>query len=315
MPKQARVSNSTPLIDVQKLRYFAEIAACGSFSRAGIKLALAQSALSRHIHELELQLGQPLFYRTGRGVVATDFGEYILPRVRALLFEVEQFSGDIATESGVVRGKVRLAILRSLSDLLLTPLLMEISRLFPAIEMHVMEGLTDHLEEWLATGRADLGVVYKNRKDQLKSEFLTSSDLHLISKNGDIGTRNSTISLREVASLPMVLPALPNRLRQTIEDACAMKGITLLITLHLDSIQTTKDLVMMGGYYSILPPHAIYRDIADGKLSASRIVEPSITREIHLEWSNQCPKSRAGHEVAMLLRRHIKDHIRSGLFV
>jgi DNA-binding transcriptional LysR family regulator len=54
------------MTSIRQLRYFVEIAECGSFSSAAERLYIAQSALSRQIKELEQQLGTPLFERTAR---------------------------------------------------------------------------------------------------------------------------------------------------------------------------------------------------------------------------------------------------------
>jgi LysR family transcriptional regulator, nitrogen assimilation regulatory protein len=59
----------------QHLEYFCKVAEFGSFSRAAIFLGINQSALSRHVRNLERDLGIQLFYRNGRGVVLTEFGE------------------------------------------------------------------------------------------------------------------------------------------------------------------------------------------------------------------------------------------------
>lgn len=313
MPKRDNQLHQPPILDLQKLRYLIEIADHGSFTRASINLELAQSALSRHIHELEELFGQPLFHRTGRGVVATEFAQNILPRARHLLIQAQKFSDDVAAERGIVRGQVRLAVLRSLSDLILTPLLVEVSNRFPAIEMRVMEGLTDHVEEWLSTGRIDLGIVYDSPPGPgSNSEFLMSANQYLIGDKNNKITKSSTFSLQDLASLPLVLPALPNRLRAVVENACTVQGIKLQVLPELDSIQSIKDLVKMGGRYSILPLYAVRHELNSGALSAARIINPEISRQVFLKWSIHHPKSRASDEVAKILRRQMREHIRSG---
>ena len=59
------------------LRYFLEVAQCGSVSLASQRLHVAMSAISRQIANLELQLGTPLFERHARGMVPTAAGEIL----------------------------------------------------------------------------------------------------------------------------------------------------------------------------------------------------------------------------------------------
>ena len=68
------------MMNSQHLEYFCKVAEFGSFSRAAIFLGINQSALSRHVRNLERDLGIQLFYRNGRGVVLTEFGERLLAR-------------------------------------------------------------------------------------------------------------------------------------------------------------------------------------------------------------------------------------------
>ena len=78
------------MTSIRQLRYFVEIAECGSFSAAAERLYIAQSALSRQIKELEQQLGTPLFERTARLPRQTLAGQAFLERSRRLLADLAQ---------------------------------------------------------------------------------------------------------------------------------------------------------------------------------------------------------------------------------
>ena len=70
-------------MNLNQLIYASEINRLGSFSRAAQTLFISQSALSKSIHSLEIELEQELFIRTTEGAVPTEFG-------RAFLEEAEQ---------------------------------------------------------------------------------------------------------------------------------------------------------------------------------------------------------------------------------
>lgn len=63
------------MLSTRQLRYFVEIAECGSFSAAAERLFVAQSALSRQIKDMETRLQTPLFERTARQPRLTAAGE------------------------------------------------------------------------------------------------------------------------------------------------------------------------------------------------------------------------------------------------
>lgn len=70
-------------MNLNQLIYASEINRLGSFSRAAQTLYISQSALSKSIHALELELEQEIFIRTTEGIATTDFG-------RAFLAEAEK---------------------------------------------------------------------------------------------------------------------------------------------------------------------------------------------------------------------------------
>ena len=59
-------------MDLRQLETFVRVAELGSFTRASIVLQAAQPALSKQIRKLEVELGQTLFSRHGRGIVLTE---------------------------------------------------------------------------------------------------------------------------------------------------------------------------------------------------------------------------------------------------
>jgi len=72
-------------MEIHHLREFAAIAETGSFSKAARKLRIAQPPLSRHIQQLENELGIKLFIRSASGVQITREGSLLLSQARAVL--------------------------------------------------------------------------------------------------------------------------------------------------------------------------------------------------------------------------------------
>jgi DNA-binding transcriptional LysR family regulator len=77
-------------MELRHLRYFAAVAAHGSFSRAANNLHLTQPALSRQVKDLEDELGVPLFVRGTNAVTLTEAGEIFYEEARDLLARADQ---------------------------------------------------------------------------------------------------------------------------------------------------------------------------------------------------------------------------------
>ena len=69
-------------MDWDKLRIFNAAAEAGSFTHAGEVLGLSQSAVSRQVSALELDLQTPLFHRHARGLILTEQGEQLFRTVQ-----------------------------------------------------------------------------------------------------------------------------------------------------------------------------------------------------------------------------------------
>lgn len=92
-------------MELRHLRYFAAVAAHGSFSRAAQNLHLTQPALSRQVKDLEDELGVPLLVRGVNAVTLTEAGELFYEEARDLLARADQ-----AIQR--VRGEARSEVLR-----------------------------------------------------------------------------------------------------------------------------------------------------------------------------------------------------------
>jgi LysR family transcriptional regulator, nitrogen assimilation regulatory protein len=103
-------------------KLFIDAAELGSLSKVAGAYGTSQPHISRQIRELEQGCGGRLFQRTGRGVVLTEFGQRIAPKVRAWLASSDQLANDIRTSSGTPIGKVRIGSLPSTAHPLVSTL-------------------------------------------------------------------------------------------------------------------------------------------------------------------------------------------------
>jgi LysR family hca operon transcriptional activator len=92
-------------VELRHLRYFAAVAAHGSFNRAATQLHLTPPALSRQVKALEEELGVSLFVRGANAVTMTDAGEQFYEEARDLLARADQAVQRMrgATRSEVLR--------------------------------------------------------------------------------------------------------------------------------------------------------------------------------------------------------------------
>ncbi|GAA3600037.1 LysR family transcriptional regulator [Kineosporia mesophila] len=96
-------------LETRQLKYFVAVAEEKNFSRAAVRLGIAQPPLSRAIRDLERQLGSQLLVRTTRQVTLTPAGEMLLTEGRRLIGEVEALARRVH-DAGRLARPLRLAL-------------------------------------------------------------------------------------------------------------------------------------------------------------------------------------------------------------
>lgn len=141
-------------MDLQDLVVFQRVARDRSISRAAAGLRLAQPSISTRIQNLEGELGQPLFLRTGRGVQLTPAGERFLPYVERCLSLLQE--AREAVQAGQEPLRLRMAAPASLAETIfprLIPLLVE-----RGVAVWVQDHHSAQVLEMLLDGRIDAGL-------------------------------------------------------------------------------------------------------------------------------------------------------------
>ena len=256
--------------------------------------------VSRHIAQLEQASGSRLFRRTGRGVVLTEVGEQVYPRIRKLLGDADQLADDIRSSKGVPMGDVHLGLLPSTVTPLAGPLSAELRRKLPQVRLHLTEGSSAQLEEWLNEGRLDLSMLLREEDTARADEpVLVRLPLALIVPAKHALAKRKTIAFDEVLRLPLVLPAQPHPLRDRLAQMARQKRLTLNVAAEAGSIRLQHEIVACGGGCAITAATLEPRD--RGRLVAIRIVRPVLSRSVVLSATTHRPHTHATREVSRLL--------------
>jgi DNA-binding transcriptional LysR family regulator len=102
-------------MELRQLEYLVAVAEEANFTRAASKVHVAQPGVSAQVRQLEHELGQPLFDRSGRRVRLTNVGVAVLPYARAAL---DRDSG-VAAPNATFRTATHLATVEVIDDLLI----------------------------------------------------------------------------------------------------------------------------------------------------------------------------------------------------
>lgn len=137
------------------LTVFMHVAEQRSFTRAAVRLGLSQSAVSHAVRRLEASVGLKLLHRSSRHVSTTDPGEKLLASLRPGFGQIESRLEELRHLGDSPSGRVRLTASKAAAETLLMPVLSQVVRDYPEIEIEL--NLDPHLSD-LAGDRFDAGV-------------------------------------------------------------------------------------------------------------------------------------------------------------
>jgi LysR family nitrogen assimilation transcriptional regulator len=288
-------------LDLRQLRYFVAVAERGGFAAAASTLNIAQSALSRHVKELERELGGALLERGARGVTVTESGKVLLARGRWLFGTIDDIKAEVRTENREPSGTVRLGAPSSLADIFYAPIAHLIVKRFPRVRLELSEGLTEGMCDRLLRGELDLAVVTTPQpNDHLDYETLVVEQVFLIGPPRDPLLKRGKLTRKEFEGLPAaIVPLSRNPFPPTVP-----------FSLRVDSAVPMKRIVASGLGYGLLPFSGIHEEIEAGKLSAALL--PWMRADRVLALPRGRPVSRATREVFTGLMQVCQDLVDEG---
>ena len=142
-------------MDWDKLRIFHAVADAGSFTHAGHELALSQSAVSRQISALEMDLNVPLFHRHARGLILTEQGEVLYRTAHDVFTKLAAAKTRLMDSKEKPSGELRITTTVGLGSVWLTPRIKEFTELYPQINVTL---LLDDRELDLSMREADVAI-------------------------------------------------------------------------------------------------------------------------------------------------------------
>jgi LysR family transcriptional regulator, nitrogen assimilation regulatory protein len=299
-------------MDLKQLEYFVHVAEFGSFTLSSRFLRVAQPALSRQVRALEVELRQTLFQRNGRGVTLTEPGKRLLEHARGILQQVQRARLDLEQQRGAVTGRLVIGLPPSVSRTLTGPLVRAFRERFPQASFGVVEGLSDHLMEWLAVGRVDFCLVYSGMAPAaIELVPLRVEPMYLVGarpRKPDAKLVGAPVTLAQVAATELVIPPRPHSIRMLVDSALADAGLKARVALEIESVPTILDLVQDDGFHAVLTLNAIRRSGNEARFQVRPIGKPRLSATLRLATSAQRPGGPLMEQAIELVRELVARH-------
>jgi len=267
-------------MNMRQFRYFVQIVESGSLAKASRQLFIAQPALSQQMARLEEEVGKQLLIRSSRGVAPTENGSALYHHAKFMLRQLDQAVSIARQDTAALSGRVTLGLAPTTNSQLGLPLIRHLRAKLPSVMVNVVEGLSGHLEHMARVGQLDLAVLFSPKAaSELTVEPLLEEDLFVIlpASSALVPPGLSTLTLKDVAALPLILPSSGHGLRRRIAIEFDRANVVIDAVAEIDSLPLLMHCLADGMGVTVKPMAAIHAldnpefwraiPIADARLS------------------------------------------------
>lgn len=227
-----------------QLKAFHNVALHGGFSRAAEAMHLSQPAVSEQVRKLEQDYDVLLFLRDRKRVSLTREGRALFVLTKQY-FDVEQQIEEYMSETRTaVEGTLRI-IADSAHHI--TDILGRFRARYPRVFVSVRTGNTEEVVEALRSYNAEIGVVGSlSPGSDLMVHDLGATPIVAFAAKGTAPKGKSSLSLAELAALPLIFREAGSKTRQKIEAEAERQGVRLTPAIEAEGREAMREVVASG---------------------------------------------------------------------
>ncbi|MGH2473447.1 MAG: LysR substrate-binding domain-containing protein [Candidatus Limnocylindria bacterium] len=287
-----------------RLRAFAALARRGSFSAAAEELVISQPAVSKHVAELEAELGTTLVIRGPRRIRLTPAGEFVADHVERAEALVAQAARGARSLAGAETG--RLAIATSGTGMYLAiDAIAAFHAAHPRVDLDVQIGTSEPIVELVRAHRVEIAIVggFTAARD-VESETLIEDDIVVVA--APLVAR-SRPSVRDLEALTWISREEGSSTRAAFEAAWRDLGMSPTRRISLPSWEAVKLTVAKGGGVTGISLYAVIPELAAGTLAIVKVSGWRVRRHFSLVHARDIPLSPPAERFRSMLVSELRN--------
>jgi DNA-binding transcriptional LysR family regulator len=252
-----------------RLKVFYTVAKRLSFTKAAEELFISQPAVTKHIHELEQQLGIALFERIGNKITVTPAGKIVMRHAEDIFSSYRSLEYEINQLKHERGGRLQIGASTTIAQYFIPPLLARFNQRYPEIKTSLISGNTEQIEQALLEKSIQLGIIEgSSRNPQLKYTEFAKDEIALIGNvqydygNGD------TLSAQDLATIPLLVREHGSGTLEVIIEELKrlkLKLTDLNIAMYMSSTESMKSYLHYAPSAAFLSLQAVSRELEAGE--------------------------------------------------
>jgi LysR family cyn operon transcriptional activator len=270
-------------MDLRQLEMFQAIVETGSFTKAGQRLHVFQSAISRQITLLEEELGVQLLMRSNKRVFLTEAGKTLLKHCHRVFRDIEEALLEVTQNETISGGSLRVGGGMSVCTYLFPQILKEYHSRYPNIRLTVTTGTSEPTLQKIRNNEIDIGVLtLPVESHDLEIESVIREEMVVaMSPDHPLSTRKKLLA-KDLNDTPLILFERWSNTRKIIDRFIDEHNITPNIVMEMENVEIIKPLVDIGLGITIIPYQSIAREADAGTLHYTRIDGHPLYRDLGL---------------------------------
>lgn len=190
---------------ITQFEVFVTVVETGSFTKAGEKLNMTQSAVSHAIKGLENEIGVTLLIRNRRhGLLLSDIGKRVLVHAREILNRIRHIKQETSTTSAINSGSLKVGSFSSASLHLLPKMISIFHTQYPNVDITLFDGTYQEVSEWVSSRIVDIGFATM-RQPELEFVPLLEYKMVVVLPESHSLLSKDVIQIADLANEPLIL--------------------------------------------------------------------------------------------------------------
>lgn len=252
-----------------RLQVFHTVAKRLNFTKAAGELFISQPAVTRHIHELEQQFKVKLFERNGTRIRLSPAGQRLLQHTEELFAVYRNIEFDMSSLTEGHSGRLFLGGSMTTAPYIIPPILAEFHSRYKDVEVSLVTGNTQQIEQALEQQEIDLGIVEGHtRNSSIRYTEFMKDEIVLVSNLAHPLAKRQTIRPEELTRIPLLLREPGSGTLEVL--ALALKGIGIKLSMlkremQLNSTEIIKSYLLHAPCMAFLSIHAVVKELQNNE--------------------------------------------------
>ncbi|MBC9910765.1 LysR substrate-binding domain-containing protein [Chitinophaga varians] len=271
-----------------RLRVFHTVAKRLSFTKAAEELYISQPAVTKHIHELEQQLGMALFERIGNRIKLTRAGQLVMHHAEIIFTDYRNLEYEINQLKHTQGGLLAIGASTTIAQYLIPPLLAKFNQRYPDVKTSLTNGNTEQIEQALFEKSILLGIIEGSSKNPLlKYVEFARDEIVLIGNPKHTYGNGEPLTASELRNIPLLMREHGSGTLEVITDELKrlkLKITDLNVAMYMGSTESIKSYLHHSSCAAFISLQAVQREVEAGEFVVVPIKNFRLIRKLHFTY-------------------------------